>query len=56
MTLQFFPFIHFFNKHLSFGLLFHKMKSQYSLGPVEGDDGFFVPCLSGGLDLVYKVC
>ena len=37
-------------------LLFHKMKSKYSLRPVECDDGFFVPCLSCGLDLIYKVC
>ena len=32
------------------------MKSKYSLRPVECDDGFFVPCLSCGLDLIYKVC
>ena len=56
MTLQFLPFIHFLNKHLPFRLLFHKMKSKYSLRPVECDDGFFVPCLSCGLDLIYKVC
>lgn len=56
MTLQFLPFIHFLNKHLPFRLLFRKMKSQYSLRPVECDDGFFVPCLSCGLDLIYKVC
>ena len=55
MTLQFLPFIHFLNKHLPFRLLFRKMKSQYSLGPVEGDDGFFVSGLSCGLDLVYQV-
>ena len=56
MTLQFLPFIHFLNKHLPFRLLFRKMKSKYSLRPVECDDGFFVPCLSCGLDLIYKVC
>lgn len=56
MTLQFLPFIHFLNKHLPFRLLFHKMKSKYSLRPAECDDGFFVPCLSCGLDLIYKVC
>ena len=56
MILQFLPFIHFLNKHLPFRLLFRKMKSQYSLRPVECDDGFFVPCLSCGLDLIYKVC
>ena len=32
------------------------MKPKYSLRPVECDDGFFVPCLSCGLDLIYKVC
>lgn len=31
------------------------MKTEHSLGPVEGDDGFFLPGLSGGLDLVYEV-
>ena len=31
------------------------MKTEHSLGPVEGDDGFFIPGLSGGLDLVYEV-
>ena len=55
LTLQFLPFIHFLNKHLSLRLLFHEMKPEYSLGPVEGDDGFFVQGLSCGLDLVYKV-
>ena len=56
MILQFLPFIHFLNKHLPFRLLFYKMKSKYSLRPVECDDGFFVPCLSCSLDLIYKVC
>ena len=31
------------------------MKTEHSLGPVEGDDGFFLPGLSGGLDLFYEV-
>ena len=55
MTLQFLPLIYFLNQHFSLRLLFHKVKSQHSLGPVEGDDGFFVPGLACGLDLVYKV-
>ena len=48
-------FIHFLNKYLLLRLLLHKMKSQHGLGPVESDDGFFLPGPACGLNLIYKV-
>ena len=32
------------------------MESQYGLGPVKCNDGFFIAGLSCGLDLVNKIC